>query len=136
MGRIVCIDYGNRRCGIAVTDPLQIIVNGLTAVETPKLYDFLSQYILVENVEKIVFGLPVHKDGNFTALEPVIRKFASKLKSEFPDVGIDFADEQFSSVDAKDMIMRSGIPQKKRRDKSLTDQVSAVIILQRYLNHI
>lgn len=136
MGRIVCIDYGNRRCGIAVTDPLQIIVNGLTAVETPKLYDFLSQYLLVENVEKIVFGLPVHKDGNFTALAPVIRKFASKLKSEFPVVEIDFADEQFSSVDARDMIMRSGIPQKKRRDKSLTDQVSAVIILQRYLNHI
>lgn len=136
MGRIVCIDYGLRRCGIATTDPLQIIVNGLTAVATRDLHDFLVRYINNEKVEKVVFGLPVHKDGNFTALKPVITAFAQNLKNTFPYLIIDFADEQFSSVEAKEMILKYGIPQKKRRDKSLTDQVSAVIILQRYLNHI
>jgi len=136
MARIIWIDYGIKRCGLAVTDPLQIIVSALDTVETGGLIGFLEQYLTNESVEKIVIGLPVHKDGNFTFLKQDIDLLATKLRSKFPDITIDFADEQFSSVYAKEIILQSGIKKHKRRDKALIDKVSAVVILQRYLNHI
>ncbi len=136
MARIMCIDFGLKRCGIAVTDPFQIIVSGLDTIETPHLLDFLSQYIITESVEKIVVGLPVHKDGNFTHIKPDIDKFVKKANQLWPNIKTDFADEQYSSFQAKNIILDMGIKKKKRQDKALTDKISAVVILQKYLKHI
>jgi putative Holliday junction resolvase len=136
MARILCIDFGLKRCGIAVTDPYQIIVTGLDTVETPKLMSFLEQYLVAEKVEKVVVGLPIHKDGNFTYIKSDIDLLVSKIKGKFPDLPIDFGDEQFSSVHAKQIIIDSGVKKEKRKDKALVDKISAVIILQRYLKHI
>lgn len=136
MARILCIDFGIKRCGIAVTDPFQIIVTGLDTIDTDKLLVFLDGYVKVENVEKIVIGLPVHKDGNFTHIKQDIDQLAAKIAAKFPDIAIDFGDEQFSSVHAKQIIIDSGVKKEKRKDKALVDKISAVIILQRYLKHI
>jgi len=136
MARIMCIDYGLKRCGIATTDPLQIIVSGLDTVETQRLEEFLVDYIKRETVEKIVVGLPVHKDGNFTHIKPDIDRFVKRANQLWPEIKTDFADEQFSSFHAKNIILEMGVKKKKRQDKALTDKISAVVILQRYLNHI
>lgn len=136
MARIICIDFGLKRCGLAVTDPLQIIVSALDTVDNSQLMAFLEKYFTQEKVEKMVIGMPVHKDGNATHLKPHIDTFVEKFKKKWPDIETDFADEQFSSAEARDIIWQMGVTQKKRRDKSLTDKISAVIILQRYLKHI
>lgn len=136
MARILGIDYGLKRCGIAVTDPFQIIVNALDTVETKNLESFLSKYFETEQVEKIVFGHPVHKDGNDTYLVKNIQDFCKKLQNKWPEKIIDFQDESFTSVMAKDAIMMSGAKKKKRQDKALVDRISAVFILQKYLKHI
>jgi len=136
MARILCIDYGVKRCGVATTDPFQIIVTALTTVETPEIFIFLEKYLKEERVEKLVIGLPVHKDGNFTSLKKNIDIFAASFGSKWPEIAIDFADEQFSSVYAKQIILDSGAKKKTRQDKALVDRVSAVVILQRYLKHI
>ncbi|HMT51960.1 MAG: Holliday junction resolvase RuvX [Saprospiraceae bacterium] len=136
MARIVCIDYGIKRCGIAATDPFQIIVSAVDTIETAKLMDFLDNYLANESVEKLVVGLPVHKDGNFTGLKTNIDDFVQKFKTKFAHIPVDFADEQFSSVHAKKIILDIGIKKEKRKDKALIDKISAVIILQRYLKHI
>ena len=136
MARIIGVDYGLKRTGLSATDTYQIIVSALDTVETSKLMDYLETYIRQEAVEKIVIGLPVHSDGNFTNLNGDIDGFVSLIKTKFPDIEVDFADEQFSSVHAKQIILDSGIKKKKRQDKSLIDKISAVVILQRYLKHI
>ncbi len=136
MARILGIDYGKKRTGIAVTDPLQIIVTGLDTVDTTELKKFIQQYFLNEDVEKVVLGLPIHKDGNYTYLKSDIDEFVKYLNSKHPSVKVDFIDESFTSVEAKDIIFRSGVKKSKRRDKKLVDKVSAVLILQKYLNHI
>lgn len=136
MARIVCIDYGIKRCGIAATDPFQIIVSAVDTIETAKLMDFLDNYLANESVEKLVVGLPVHKDGNFTGLKTNIDDFVQKFKTKFAHIPVDFADEQFSSVHAKKIILDIGIKKERRKDKALIDKISAVIILQRYLKHI
>ncbi len=136
MARILGIDYGIKRCGVATTDPLQIIVTALTTVETLDIFTFLEKYLKEERVEKLVIGLPVHKDGNFTTLKKNIDIFAASFGTKWPEIEIDFADEQFSSVHAKQIIMDGGAKKKTRQDKALVDRVSAVIILQRYLKHI
>ena len=136
MGRVLGIDFGFKRSGIAVTDPLRIIVNGVASVATSDLMDFLEKYLVQEKVDMVVIGMPVHKDGNFTELKPVIEKFANDLINKFNYLRIEFADEQFSSVEAKERILQYGIKKEKRKDKGLVDQVSAIIILQRYLKHI
>lgn len=136
MGRIIGVDYGMKRTGLAVTDVLQIAVHGLTTVETPLLADFLKEYFQKEQVEKIVFGMPSHKDGNPTHVSARIKTFATELQKQNPTLTIDFEDEQFSSSDAKSIILQSGANKKKRRDKALVDKISAVLILQRYLKHI
>ena len=136
MARIVCIDYGIKRCGIAATDPFQIIVSAVDTIETAKLMDFLDNYLANESFEKLVVGLPVHKDGNFTGLKTNIDDFVQKFKTKFAHIPVDFADEQFSSVHAKKIILDIGIKKEKRKDKALIDKISAVIILQRYLKHI
>ncbi len=136
MARILGIDYGTKRCGISTTDPFQIIVTALETVETSQVISYLSTYINKEKIEKIVIGLPFHKDGNFTHIKGDIDLFAAKIKKLWPEIVIDFADEQFSSVEAKQVIMASGAKKISRQGKALVDRVSAVIILQKYLKHI
>ena len=136
MARIISIDYGSKRCGLATTDPLQIIVTALASVETPNLWQFLVNYMKLESVEKVVLGLPSHKDGNFTHLKPSIDALADKIKHDFPEMKIDFQDENFTSVEAKKIALDSGIRKKARQEKGLYDRISAVLILQKYLKHI
>ena len=136
MARILGIDYGEKRTGLSATDPLQIIVNGLETVETKDLENFLSRYLIVEEVDKIVIGLPRHKDGNFTHLKPKIDALALYINTHFPSIVIDYEDESFTSSQSRDIIFQSGVKKSKRKDKSLVDKVSAVLILQKYLGHI
>jgi putative Holliday junction resolvase len=136
MSRIIGIDYGTKRCGISVTDPLQLIVTGLVTVDTDLLLSYLEGYVQNNPVEKIVFGLPTHADGTFTYLKTDIDRFITELKKKLPEMEFDFQAEYFTSVEAKQIIFQSGIKKKKRRDKALVDKVSAVLILQRYLKHI
>ena len=136
MSRIISIDFGEKRTGLAATDPLQIIVTGLTTIPTSELKRFLVDYITEEKVEKIVIGCPQHKDGTYTHIKPNIDALKTWILNQWPNIVVDYADEQFSSVLAKDIILKSGVPKMKRRDKSLVDKVSAVVILQKYLGHI
>lgn len=136
MPRILSIDYGTKKTGIAVTDPLQIIVNGLDTIQTKHLVQFLVDYTLHEEVEKIIIGYPTHPDGNPAQLASEINKFAEKLEKKFPGIIILLHDERYTSKEAKRIIAKSGLPQKKRRNKALVDKISAVLILQDYLSHI
>lgn len=136
MARIIGIDYGTKRVGIAVTDSLQIIVNGLDTVPTAEIFDFLKKYMEEEEVECIVVGEPMHKDGNPAQIAHLVVGFIRKLKKLFPEIKVDTQDERFTSKDAKAIILQSGIKKKKRRnDKDLVDKISAVLILQDYLGH-
>lgn len=133
MARILAIDYGTKRTGLAVTDPLQIIASGLDTVATYQLLDYLKVYMEAEEVETILIGEPLHLDGNPTKLVPEIKALARKIQKSYPDVLIEFRDERFTSEMAKEVILNSGAKKKKRRDKSLVDKVAAAIILQEYL---
>ena len=136
MARIIGIDYGTKRVGVAVTDTLQIIVNGLDTVPTSDIFDFLKKYMEEEEVECIVVGEPMHKDGNPAQIAHLVVGFIRKLKKLFPEIKVDTQDERFTSKDAKAIILQSGIKKKKRRnDKELVDKISAVLILQDYLGH-
>lgn len=136
MARIIGIDYGTKRVGVAVTDSLQIIVNGLDTVPTSEVFDFLKKYMEEEEVECIVVGEPMHKDGNPAQIAHLVVGFIRKLKKLFPEIKIDTQDERFTSKDAKEIILQSGIKKKKRQnDKELVDKISAVLILQDYLGH-
>lgn len=137
MGRILAIDYGLKRTGIAVTDPLHIIASGLTTVETGTLMEFLTRYCQTESVEMFVVGLPLHPDGNPAQIAPQVDAFVEKLKKQFPDTPVTRQDERYTSNDAKKIILQSGIKKQKRRDKALVDKVAAAIILEQYMldNH-
>ncbi len=136
MARILSIDYGKKRCGVASTDPLQIIVSALDTVATHLLIDYLEQYFMQNEVEALILGRPTHTNGVETYLMKDILVFVNKIEKKYPSLKIDFQDESYTSVQAKDIIFRSGAKKKKRRDKSLIDKISAVLILQKYLNHI
>ncbi len=136
MPRIMAIDYGTKRTGIAVTDPLQIIASGLTTIPTSEAFEFLSKYVQEEEVEKIVVGEPLYPDGNPAQIAPLVKGFVGKLRKLFPGIKVVTHDERFTSVDAKAVILQSGIGKKKRRDKSLIDKVSAALILEDYLKSI
>ena len=118
MGRVLAIDYGVRRTGLAVTDPLQIIPGGLTTVETPKLLAFLKDYLQREQVERFL---------------PRVRAFVEQLQKAFPAVPVDMWDERYTSVLAQQTILQSGIGKMARRNKALVDEVSATIILQGWM---
>jgi putative holliday junction resolvase len=133
MARLMGIDYGQKRTGIAVSDPLQIFPRPLDTVDTPKLMDYIKKYCTEEDVEAFVIGLPTHKDGNDTHLTPIIRTFAEDIQKLFTDCKVILQDEQFTSVEAKKAIMASGAKKKERQDKGLIDRISAVIILQEYM---
>lgn len=133
MGRILAIDFGTKRTGIAVTDPLKIIASGLTTVPTPDALDFLKKYCETEDVERFVVGLPLYPDGNPAQIAPQADAFASRLQKLFPEIPVVRQDERHTSNDAKRILLNSGIGQKKRRDKSLVDKVAAALILEQYM---
>ena len=133
MARILAIDYGTKRTGIAVTDPLQIIANGLDTVPTEKLFPFLESYVQSEQVEAIVVGEPLYPDGNPAQLADQVYKLVDRLKKKFPQISIHLHDERYTSEEAKRIILQSGVRKKKRREKSLVDKVAAVLILQDFM---
>jgi len=137
MSRILAIDYGLKRCGIAVTDPLRIIASGLTTVETKELMDFLKTYCAEEDVECFVVGLPMHHDGNPAQIAPQVDAFSAKLQKQFPDKPVFRYDERYTSKEASKIILQSGIKKSKRRDKALVDKIAAALILEHYMeaNH-
>ena len=135
MARILAIDYGLKRTGIAVTDPLQIIATGLPTVETRSLLDFLTRYLSVEKVETIVIGRPRQMNNTASETEPEIARFINQLKQKLPDYNIERYDERFTSKIALQTIAGSGLKKKDRQNKALVDKVSATLILQSYLEY-
>lgn len=133
MSRILSIDYGKRRTGLAVTDPLQIIAGGLCTVDTPQLMAYLTQYMQREEVERIVIGLPTQPNGQPSENQARVREFTGRLKKAFPGLDVVFWDERFTSVMAHQTMLESGISRKRRQDKALVDEISATIILQSYM---
>ncbi len=133
MGRILAIDYGRKRVGIAVTDPLQIIANSLTTVATKEIWDFLVEYFKKEHVECVVVGYP--KQMNNTASEAVryINPFLGRFKKLYPDMELKLVDERFTSKMAHQTMIDAGLKKKARQNKELVDTISATIILQSYL---
>ena len=133
MPRLLAIDYGARRTGIAVTDPLQIIATSLETVDTDKLMTFLKSYCDKEEVEAFVVGQPFRLDGRPSEIESAILEFIDKLKKEIPGRPIYRVDETYTSKISQQSLIQSGVKKKKRQDKRLLDSVSATLILQDYL---
>ncbi|WP_045468410.1 Holliday junction resolvase RuvX [Winogradskyella sp. PG-2] len=133
MGRILAIDYGTKRTGIAVTDEMQIIASGLTTVETKELITFLKKYIATENVERFVVGLPKQMDNTASDSEVYIQKFLDQLTKSIPDIPVVRIDERFTSKMAFQTMIDSGLKKKQRQNKALIDEISATLILQSYL---
>ncbi len=134
MARIIGIDYGTKRVGVATTDPMQIIATPLETVPTPKILEFLTNYLATEEVETIVLGEPFHMDGNPAQIHHLVMAFAEELRTKFPAVRVVFVDERNTSNQAKSIILRSGLGKQKRQDKSLVDKVSASLILHQFMN--
>lgn len=133
MGRILALDYGRKRTGVAVTDVLQIIANGLTTVPSHTLPDFLVQYVAKEKVDVIVIGLPKQMNNEESESMIYIKPFVNRLKKILPDMPIEFVDERFTSVIAHRTMLEAGLKKKDRQCKDLVDEISATIILQSYL---
>ena len=136
MGRILAIDYGKKRVGLAVTDPLKIIAGGLTTVEASQTIDFLKKYTAENDVEQIVVGLPKTVKNTPSESMNYIRPFVGRLKKELPDIPVTFYDERFTSVLAHKTMLDAGLKKKDRANKALVDEISATIILQDYLTSI
>ncbi len=136
MGRILALDYGTKRTGIAVSDPLRIIAGALDTVPTHGIIPYLRKYLAANDVGIIVLGKPLQMDGTPSQTAPGVEALAAKLAAEFPAVKIDFWDERFTSKLAQRSLIESGVPKMARRDKALVDRVSAAIILQGYLETI
>jgi putative Holliday junction resolvase len=134
VGRIVALDYGMVRTGIAVTDELQIIASGLTTVDTKELLNFLRKYVQEEKVEKFVVGEPKQMNNLPSESEELIQPFLRTLAGVFPKIPVERQDERFTSKMAFQTMIDSGLKKKQRRDKALVDEISATIILQAYLN--
>jgi putative Holliday junction resolvase len=133
MGRILAIDYGKKRIGLAVTDPLQMLAQPLITVDNEKIFDFLRDYFAKEQVETIVLGEPKHLDGKDTDATPLVAEFEIKLKEKFPDYPIVRIDERLTSRMAKQVLIDAGYKKSDRRNKKLVDTVAAALILQTYL---
>ena len=133
MARILAIDYGTKRTGIAITDELKLIASGLTTVETPNLLDFLVAYIEEENVELILVGEPTQKDGSPSAVEENIQEFLNEFAKKLPEMPVQRVDERYTSKMAFQTMIDSGLKKKQRRNKALIDEIAATIILQEYL---
>ncbi len=133
MARIICIDYGGKRTGLAVTDPLQIIATGLTTVESKTLIPYLKDYFARENVELILIGEPKNWDDTDTHATPLVEKCIKDLQKNFPAIPIKKVDERYTSKMAKDAMLEMGLKKKERRNKALVDEIAATIMLQEYL---
>ncbi len=133
MSRILAIDYGGKRCGIAVTDPLQIIASGLATVQTNELLLYLQQYFEKEAVEKVVIGEPKNLRDEDTNATPLVHAFIKTFENKFPNTPIIRVDERYTSKIATRAMLEMGLKKKERRNKSLVDEISATIILQEYL---
>ncbi len=133
MARIICIDYGAKRTGIAVTDPLQIIATALTTVATQELFPFLKKYFLQEKVELALIGEPLSLDDKATHATPLVYAFVEKFKKEFPLIPVQLIDERFTSKMAVHAMIEMGMKKKNRQIKGNIDQIAATIMLQEYL---
>ena len=133
MGRIVAIDYGRKRTGVAVTDTLQLIANGLATVPSGELVKFLTDYVAREPVERVVVGLPKQMNNELSENMKYVKAFVAQLKRALPDVPVEYYDERFTSVLAHKAMLEGGLKKKKRQEKGLVDEISATIILQSYL---
>ena len=133
MARILSIDYGKKRTGLAVTDPLQIIAGGLATVSTYKLFEWLDSYFKTEQVERVIVGEPKQPNGLPSENLGRVMAFVNKFRKTFPDIPVELVDERFTSVLAHQAMIDGGLKQKARRNKALVDEISATIILQSYL---
>ena len=133
MAGILSIDYGRKRTGLAVTDPLQLIAGGLATVSTSELFDWLKAYIARESVERIVIGEPRQPNGEPSENLARVQQFVNRWRKAMPNIPIDYFDERFTSVLAHKVMIDSGIGKKARQNKGLVDEISATIILEDYL---
>jgi putative Holliday junction resolvase len=134
MGRILSVDYGKKRTGLAVTDPMQIIANGLTTVSTVDLWPFLEKYCVQEKVERIVIGQPFQPNGKPSENLARVENFFGRWRNAHPEIPIEYYDERFTSVIAHRAILDGGVKKKDRREnKGLVDEISATIILEDWL---
>ena len=133
MARILSIDYGQKRTGLAVTDPLQLIAGGLATVATSELFDWLKDYISREEVERIVIGEPKQMNGQASENMARIQQFVNRWKKAMPQVPIEYFDERFTSVLAHQAMLDGGLRKKARQNKALVDEISATIILEDYM---
>lgn len=133
MGRILCIDYGRKRCGVAVTDSLRIVANGIDTVPAARLIDWLRSYTSRENVDLIIVGRPTTLRGEPSESMTYITPFVARLRKELPDIPVKFFDERFTSTLAHKAMLDGGMRQKARRDKATVDRIAAAIILNDYL---
>jgi putative Holliday junction resolvase len=131
--RILSIDYGLKRTGLAVTDPLQIIATGLTTVESKQLIPFLKDYFAREEVELIIIGEPKNWDDTDTHATPLVEKIIKHLEKNFPKIPIKKVDERYTSKMARDAMLEMGLKKMQRRNKKLVDEIAATILLQEYL---
>ena len=134
MARILSVDYGKKRCGLAVTDPLQIIPGGLATVPTSELLAFIKDYTTREQVERIVVGEPKQPNGLPSENLARVKAFVGQLKKMLPHIPVEYYDERFTSVLAHSAMLDGGLRKKARQDKALVDEISATIILQDYMN--
>ncbi len=135
MARIICIDYGGKRCGLAVTDPLQIIATALTTVDTKDLFTYLAAYFAKETVELILIGEPLNLDDTPTHATPLVKKAIIDLSKKFPTIPIKTVDERYSSKNAVRAMVEMGMKKNDRRDKKTIDRVAATMLLQEYLTN-
>ena len=133
MARIISIDYGGKRTGLAVTDPLQIIATGLTTVESKDMISFLKKYLLQEEVELMIIGEPKNLDDSDTHATPLVAKCIKELEKNFPLIPVKKVDERYTSKLAVQSMIESGMKKKDRRNKALVDEIAATIMLQEYL---
>jgi putative Holliday junction resolvase len=133
MARIICIDYGGKRTGIAVTDPFQIIATGLTTIDSKDLIPFLKKYFLQEEVELLIIGEPKNLDNSDTHATPLVKEAIKKLQKEFPTIPIKTVDERFTSKMAKQAMIDMGMKKKDRQNKRTVDEIAATMMLQEYL---
>jgi putative Holliday junction resolvase len=133
MPRVLAIDYGIKRTGIAVTDDFQIIASGLTTIPSETAITFLKDYISKENVAKVIIGEPKQMNGQPSESTEVIEKFVSKFQKEFPEMKVERVDERFTSKMAFQTMIDSGLKKKQRQNKALVDEIAATIMLQDYL---
>ncbi|MFN5629678.1 MAG: Holliday junction resolvase RuvX [Bacteroidota bacterium] len=133
--RIISVDYGSKRCGIAVSDPLCMIANPLETVDTPNLFNFFDTYFKSNQVKTILVGMPKHLDGNLNDLEKHILNFIKQFAQKYPAIKVERLDERFTSKMAFQAMIDGGLKKKDRQNKSTIDRVSAAILLQNFLDH-